>query len=62
MVEDSWLQVEDREDKAESQQGPYLGRLAFRASSWYWDWGGGQGKHQHNDKVDNHSKFVLYLK
>jgi len=29
-VDDSW-------DRADSQQLPYLGRLAFRDSSWYWD-------------------------
>ena len=34
---DSWLQVDDSWDRADSQQLPYLGRLAFRDSSWYWD-------------------------
>jgi hypothetical protein len=38
VLSDSWLQVDDSWDRADSQQGPYLGRLAFKDSCWYWDW------------------------
>ena len=37
VVSDRWLQVVVSMDRADSQQGPYLGRLAFRDNCWYWD-------------------------
>merc|ERR1719318_36790 len=38
VVSDRWLQVVVSMLRADSQQGPYLGRLALSESCWYCDW------------------------